>query len=76
MWMDRTDTRKAIGKLATKLGHATALDRRSVVHVLRYLKGVPKVMTVKGETFDEDILKQAPARRSGACASGRRLGRN
>ena len=43
MWIDRTDSRKAIGKLATKLGHATALDRRSAVHVLRYLKGVPRV---------------------------------
>jgi hypothetical protein len=60
MWMDRTDTRKAIGKLATKVGHATALDRRSVVHALRYVKGVPRVMTVKGRTFDEDVLKQAP----------------
>ncbi len=25
IWIDLTDTRKAIGKLATKLGHATAL---------------------------------------------------
>ncbi len=42
--------------LATKLGHATAMDRKNAAHVLRYLKGVPRIMTVKGETFDEDTL--------------------
>ncbi len=36
------------------------MDRKNSVHVLRYLKGAPRVMTVKVETFDEDILKMAP----------------
>ena len=34
MWLDRTDVQKAIGKLATKLGHATQLDRRNSLHIL------------------------------------------
>ncbi len=57
MWVDRIDTGKAIGKLATQLGPAPAMDRRNAVHVLHYLKGAPRVMTVKGETCDEDVLK-------------------
>ncbi len=30
-------------------------------------------MAVKGETFDEDVLKQAPAGELHVCAGGRRL---
>ncbi len=30
--------------------------------MLRYLKGVPRVMAVRGETLDEDVLKMAPRR--------------
>ncbi len=51
MWIDRADTQKAIGKLATKLGHATAVDQRNAMHVLGYLTRVPQVMTVRGESF-------------------------
>jgi hypothetical protein len=59
MWLDRTDVRKAIGKLATKLGHAMQVHRRNSLHVLRYLKGVPRMMTVKGHVFNEELLKLA-----------------
>ena len=59
MWIDRTDVRKPIGKLATKLGKATTTDRQNVINVLRYLKGVPRVMVVSGTKFDEDILARA-----------------
>ena len=59
MWVDRTDVRKPIGKLATKLGKATSTDRQNVVNVLRYLKGTPRTMTVNGIKFDEDVLARA-----------------
>ena len=59
MWIDRKDTRKVIGRIATKLGHATLTDRKNAMHVSRYLKGVQRVMTVKGEIFEEDLLKLA-----------------
>ena len=39
----------------------TSVDRRNAMHVLHYLKGVPRTMTVKGHTFNEDVLKLAPA---------------
>jgi hypothetical protein len=36
------------------------MDRKSAAHALRYLMGVPRAMTVKGEIFVEDILKMTP----------------
>ena len=59
MWIDRSDTRKAIGKLATRLGHARETDQRNAIHVLRFLKGAPRVMTVKGIDFPNEVLKRA-----------------
>ena len=43
-----------------KLGHATQLDRRNSLHILRYLKGVPRMMTAKGHVLNEGDLKLAP----------------
>ncbi len=64
MRIDRTETRNAIGKLATKLGHATVMDRKNAVHVLRQLKGVTRVMTVEGRGHFEDGARRVSARAS------------
>jgi hypothetical protein len=50
MWLDRSDANKVTGKLATKLGHATSVDCRNAMHVLRYLKGVPRI--IEGSRFE------------------------
>ena len=74
MWIDRADTRKTIGRLATKLGHATLTDRKNAMHVIRYLKGVPTGHDRDGRNLRRGRA-QAGAHWNRVRASGRRLGR-
>ena len=60
MWLVGADLRCVMEKASSSLGRASDTDMRNIKSTLRYLRGMPGIMTVRPTTLNLEAVKRAP----------------